>query len=501
MRRLGLVMAVVAVVSFLAAAAGIDVRASYGARTTGDEPYYLITAASLWEDRDLDISDEIEAEAFHEWHEIPLDEQTKPLDGGRRVSPHDPLLPVVLAPALALGGWMGAKLFLALMAGVLGALIVWLAVRRFAVSLLAAGLAGGVFGAAAPFAVYGSQVYPELPAALCVAVALIGLTGRSRGGLVALGAAITALPWLSIKYVPVAATLALIGIVLLWRAGRRHELVGFAGGLAVMGVAFVAAHLQWYDGVTPYAVGDHFTSGEFSVVGNDPDYPGRARRLLGLLVDRHFGLVAWQPAWFLIVPAVAALVRARPPHSSTLAFPLAVGWLNATFVAFTMQGWWWPGRQLVVVLPCAVVCIAWWADRSRARLSSSRAHGIVGRPDLCVARVRRSEPPHHVGGRLLRHDQSALRYVAPRPAGLPQRHRDDMDPARSMASARAHRGGLGLETRLHPRGRANPRESPLARNGCWGPCYYSTVNSVDIPSWKWFSISPSSSSTMLQKRT
>jgi len=378
MRRLGLVMAVVAVVSFLAAAAGIDVRASYGARTTGDEPYYLITAASLWEDRNLDISDEIEAEAFHEWHEIPLDEQTKPLDGGRRVSPHDPLLPIVLAPALALGGWMGAKLFLALMAGVLGALLVWIAVRRFAVSLLAAGLAGGVFGAAAPFAVYGSQVYPELPAALCVAVALIGLTGRSRGGLVALGAAITALPWLSIKYVPVAATLALIGIVLLWRAGRRQELVGFAGGLAVMGVAFVAAHLQWYDGVTPYAVGDHFTSGGFSVVGNDPDYPGRARRLLGLLVDRHFGLVAWQPAWFLIVPAVAALVRVRPPHSSTLAFPLAVGWLNATFVAFTMQGWWWPGRQLVVVLPCAVVCIAWWADRSRARLAALALMGSLG---------------------------------------------------------------------------------------------------------------------------
>jgi hypothetical protein len=378
MRRLGLAMAVVAVVSFLAAAAGIDVRASYGARTTGDEPYYLITADSLWEDGNLDISDEIESEAFHEWHEIPLDEQTKPLDGGRRISPHDPLLPVVLAPALALGSWMGAKLFLALMAGVLGALLVWIAVRRFAVSLLAAGLAGGVFGAAAPFAVYGSQVYPELPAALCVAVALIGLTGLSRGGLVALGVAITALPWLSIKYVPVAAALALIGIVLLWRAGRKHELVGFAGGLAAMGVAFIAAHLQWYDGVTPYAVGDHFTSGEFSVVGNDPDYLGRARRLLGLLVDRHFGLVAWQPAWFLIVPAVATLVRARPPHSSTLAFPLAVGWLNATFVAFTMQGWWWPGRQLVVVLPCAVICIAWWAERSRARLAALALMGSLG---------------------------------------------------------------------------------------------------------------------------
>ena len=378
MRRLGPVMAVVAIVSFIAAAAGIDVRASYGARTTGDEPYYLITAVTLWDDRNLDISDEIEAGAFRAWHEIPLDEQTKPLEGGRRVSPHDPLLPLVLAPAMAIGGWVGAKLFLAALAGVLGALIVWIAVRRFGVSVEAAGLTGFVFGASGPFAVYGNQVYPELPAALCVVVAVIGLSGRSRAGLVALTAAITALPWLSIKYVPVAATLAVMGIVTLWRAGRRRSLVGFAGALAIMGVAFVAAHLQWYGGVTPYAVGDHFTAGEFSVIGNDPDYPGRARRLLGLLVDRNFGLIAWQPAWFLIVPAAVALVRSRPPWWNTLAWPLAVGWFSATFIALTMHGWWWPGRQLVVVLPCAVVCIALWADRSRPRLAAIAVLGSLG---------------------------------------------------------------------------------------------------------------------------
>jgi hypothetical protein len=378
MRRLGPVMAVVALVSFIAAAAGIDVRASYGARTTGDEPYYLLTAVTLWADRDLDISDELETNAFGEWHEIPLDEQTKPLEGGRRVSPHDPLLPILLAPAMALGGWVGAKLFLALLGGVLAALIVWIAVRRFAVSVWAAGLTAGVFGATAPFAVYGNQVYPELPAALCVAAAVIGLRGRSRGEFVALATAITALPWLSIKYVPIAATLALITTVTLWRAGRRRALFGFAGVLGLMGIAFLVAHLQWYGGVTPYAVGDHFTAGEFSVIGTDPHYPGRARRLLGLLVDRNFGLVAWQPAWFLIVPAAVALVRARPPGWIALALPLGVGWLSATFIALTMQGWWWPGRQLVVVLPCAVICIAWWANRNRARLATLAVMGALG---------------------------------------------------------------------------------------------------------------------------
>ena len=378
MRRLGPVMAVVALVSFVAAAAGIDVRASYGARTTGDEPYYLITAVTLWDDGDLDISDELDANAFREWHEIALDEQTKPLEEGRRVSPHDPGLPILLAPSMAFGGWVGAKLFMALLGGVLAALIVWIAVRRFTVSVAAAGLTAGIFGATAPFAVYGNQVYPELPAALCVAVAVAGLSGRSGSALVALGTAITALPWLSIKYVPVAAALAVMAGVTLWRTGRRRALIGFTSALALMGIAFLVGHLRWYGGVTPYAVGDHFTSGEFSVIGSDPDYPGRARRLLGLLVDRNFGLVAWQPAWFLIVPAAVALVRARPWGWVTIAVPLGVGWLNATFIALTMQGWWWPGRQLVVVLPCAILCIAWWVNRNRPRFAALALLGALG---------------------------------------------------------------------------------------------------------------------------
>ncbi len=372
-------MAVAGLVSFAAAATGLDVRASYGARVTGDEPYYLITAISLAEDRDLDVSDEIAEESFRPFHEIPLDVQTRPLEGGRRVSPHDPLLPLLLAPAVALGGWVGAKLMLAALAGCLGALLVWIAVRRLQVGIFSAALAAVVFGASAPLAVYGSQVYPELPAALCVAAGVAALTGRLRaGGLICLAVSITALPWLSIKYAPVAAALALIALVMLARAGRRNAAAALGGGLVAMGIAFVAVHLVLYGGLTPYAVGDHFTSGEFTVVGAQPDYVGRSRRLIGLLVDRDFGLAAWQPAWLLVVPAVVSLARNRPRGWQALVLPLGVGWLVATFVALTMQGWWWPGRQVVMVLPCAVIAIAWWASCSGARLAILAVSGGIG---------------------------------------------------------------------------------------------------------------------------
>jgi hypothetical protein len=51
-----------------------------------------------------------------------------------------------------------------------------------------------------------------------------------------------------------------------------------------------------------------------------------------------------------------------------LALPLAAGWLNATFVALTMSGWWFPGRQLIVVLPCVVIAVAWWAGQREERV-------------------------------------------------------------------------------------------------------------------------------------
>jgi hypothetical protein len=127
-----------------------------------------------------------------------------------------------------------------------------------------------------------------------------------------------------------------------------------------------------------YASGDHFVGGEMTVVGTSPDYPGRAVRLVGLLIDRDFGLVAWNPAYLLAVPALAFLVRNRPQRWPVLAVPLAVGWLNATFVALTMHGWWWPGRQVVVVLPCAVLVVAWWAASSRAVLRVLAVLGILG---------------------------------------------------------------------------------------------------------------------------
>lgn len=344
---------------------GMLVRSTNGARVAVDEPQYLLSATSLAEDLDLDISDELRDGRWRTYHEAPLPRQTRTLAGGREVSPHDPLLPVVLAVPMAIGGWVAAKVMLALLAGALAGALLWVAVVRLGVPLGRAVLAVACFALASPLAVYATQVYPEVPGALALTIAIGAALGRASPRTSwTLGLAVTALPWLSVKYAPAAAAVAAVGLWRWWRAGDRRVVAMVIGGLAASGIAFVVGHLLLYGGITPYGTGDQFTGGEFTVVGTAPNYLGRTRRLVGLLVDRNWGLAAWQPAWLLVVPAVAAAVRRRPPWWRAVVLPLATGWAMATWVALTMQGFWWSGRQTVVVLPAAVLLVAWWAPRS-----------------------------------------------------------------------------------------------------------------------------------------
>ena len=361
-------------------ASGIGVRASYGAQTTGDEPQYLLSSLSLWEDGNLDISDELAEERYRDFHEANLPEQTLVLDDGRRVSPHDPLLPLLLAVPMGIGGWIGAKAALAVVAGALAALVAWTARNRLDVSRRTAYLVAALFALAPPLAVYSTQVYPEIVAALALLAGLAAVLGPfERSGRIVFCIAVIALPWLAVKYVPVAGGLAVAGLFRARTGQRRWLLITFL----VAGIAYVLGHLLIYGGLTAYASGDHFVGGEFTAVGTEVNLWGRSTRLIGLLVDAGFGIGAWQPA-FLLLPLVGAWALARPNRQLRLLLPLlGIGWLVATFVALTMHGWWFPGRQLVVVLPVAALLFAAWADRPGP--SRGRALALLGIPGVLAS--------------------------------------------------------------------------------------------------------------------
>lgn len=374
-------MAAAFLVALLVGILGIDVRSTLGGRAAVDEPQYLLTALSLAEDGDLDISDELYDRRWRDFHDSNLPVQTQPKADGTAISPHDPLLPILIAAPMGLWGFEAAKATVCVLAGLAAALTVWIAVRRFGVRPSLATAVVSVAFASPPLAIYAQQVYPEIPAALATLAAVAALTGSwSRRAQVVFVLAVVALPWLSVKYAVVAATLAAVGLWRLWQVRGRPAVVTLVGVFAGFGVVYLVVHQIVWDGWTVYASGDFFQGpGEFAVVGTSPNYFGRSERLSALLLDRHWGIAAWQPAWLLIVPALGALLAARPRGWSALAFPALGGWLVATFVALTMSGFWSPGRQIVVILPLVVLMIAWWLSVAPpAALVAGSALGFVG---------------------------------------------------------------------------------------------------------------------------
>ena len=374
-------MALVAVLTTLVALPTGWIRATYGNQTSVDEPHYLLTAASLGEDFDLDIANQVAADTQRPFHEQPLAPQAATEASGRAVVPHDPGLPLILAAPMRLGGWRAAKATLAVLAGVLAAATLWLAVRRFDARPGPGAVVVTLLCASAPLVVYGGQVYPELPAALVV-VGGVAAASAPRGWRADLGTvvAVVVLPWLAVKYVPVAAVLAVVHLVGRWRSGDRRAVAWVAAALAAAGGLYVAAHLAWYGGLTVYAAGDFFRANgsQLSVVGTRPDLLARSARLVGLWVDRDFGLAMWQPAWVLGVGGLAWVMGRRSRHWAVLVLVVAAGWATATFVALTMHGWWFPGRQVIVVLPLVAVAVASWVSHRPRTLVVATALGIAG---------------------------------------------------------------------------------------------------------------------------
>ncbi len=370
----------VAVGTFLIAISAINARATYGAKISVDEPQYLLTALSIAEDNDLDISDELEEQRYLPFHEITLNQQTIDLtDDGQRLSPHDPLLPLLLAIPMGLWGWVGAKIMLAVIAAITASLTLWVAVRRFHISQNIATCVIGACFMAPPLVSYGTQIYPEMPAALCViiGIGIITSSAISRLGLIGLVIVINSLPWLSVKYVPIAAAVAIFALIKIFKSNRQESIfLGFF--LAASALIYLIIHQKIYGGWTVYASGDHFVDGEFRVVGNNPNILGRTRRLSGLLLDKEFGLIPWAPAYFALIPACIWLLKSKIKDSIILLSIVAVGWSVATWVALTMHGWWWPGRQTVVILPAVILVMCLFAEKSKNWFRFIVLGGIAG---------------------------------------------------------------------------------------------------------------------------
>jgi hypothetical protein len=324
-----------------------------GIQASGDEVEYLMLAQSLWREHDLDLADEFERGDHLEFTPgmgaMPFG--TFRADG-RPVTTHSPGLPLLLAPAYALGGRTACVLLLALMAALL-AVETWRLALDFTGSREAAAIAW-LMAAGPPAFFYSFHMYSEVPTALAAVMALrLLLSNPGVRGAIAAALLTAALPWLHVKMIPAAAVLGLVAVLRL--KGRAR--MAFLAIAALLAAAYLGFYWQVYGQPTPLAL-------------YGSKLPKKVKRaepleaLIGMFLDGSYGLLPIAPVFVLGLAGVFALRRnsalplgdgseVRSGKAATVALFAVASSVLAPLLAW--QTWWAghcpPARFLVPLAP------------------------------------------------------------------------------------------------------------------------------------------------------
>ena len=342
---------------------------------TGDEPDYLLLAHSLVVDRDLDLRNQIEQKDYQRFTGR-LQPHVRKGPGGGLYTAHRPGLPLLVAPAYALGFWTGWPVRVTVMVE-LALLAAWLAARLAA---WASALGGDITSAAcaallvaftAPGFYYAFAIYPELPAALVVLEALAWIGRGAPGTGWGPGLLVASLPWLHEKFLPLTVALAGLGLV---AAGtrRRWVLVGLGVPLGASALLQVLYYERLYGAPIPVGVHAGFA------------WSSLHAGLVGLGLDRDHGLLPLAPVFLVAVAGIPALARGAP----VVAAAALAAFASLYLVVGSYREWWGgfapPPRYLVPMLPVLGLALAFGLREWRRRGRGLRA-ALLAAASLAVS--------------------------------------------------------------------------------------------------------------------
>ena len=331
---------------------------------SGDEPHYLIIAQSLWRDGDLLIENNHKAQQYVEYFGRDLDPHYLTRGVDREIySVHPVGMPVLITPVYALGGYDLVVAFFVAMAAT-AATVMWRWVVALTGTLGTPTLAWAAIVFSAPFLINAFTIYPEIPAALVVALAVV-LTLRTTAGVrpwhdFAIGLLAGMLPWLSTKYAPMSA--AIVAVAFARRAWPLHAgepRWNVVAGVRI-GLPYALCLLGWFAFFYAYW-GTPMPSAPYGPM-TQTELGNTLFGVPGLLFDQEYGLLTYAPAYVLSGFGFWTMLR-RPGPLRRLGLELLVvfGALIATVGAFRI---WWggsaaPGRPitsglLILLLPMTV---------------------------------------------------------------------------------------------------------------------------------------------------
>ena len=351
------------VVLVLYVVAAARVQAQVGPR--GDEPHYLMVAQSILRDGDLALEADYAQGRYLAFADGPLAPHYRVRGkGGEIYSLHAVGLSLLVLPAFALGGYPAVSLFMALLAALLALEIRELVRRWTARDGLAEGLAWAV-ALSPPLVHYAGLVFTEIPAALAVAVGL----RRARDAAswkpataCAVGSVLAFLPWLNVRYAPLA---VLLMAYALWQRPRPPSAAAFLAPAVASVIASALYHYALYGFFDPRRV-----------YGRRPElsWATLPEGLPGVLLDQEFGLLVYAPVFALALPGLVLLWR-RDRRGAAVAWALVgVVLLTASTWHMWRGGWNPPARFLVPLVPVLAVAIA----SALARGVSAGAAVLIG---------------------------------------------------------------------------------------------------------------------------
>src|SRR5262245_38368124 len=354
---------------------------------TGDEPHYVLVAESIAYDGDVSLANDyasrsrtLRAVGFFPLGPPPHAAVYKKSSELRPV--HGVGLSALIAPAVALGGVKAVRWLMVLIAA-LFAQQLYLLLRdlRFPARFRIAAWIATVF--CLPVVVFSNQIYPELPGALLVVVALRVMVGRARSpAALALGSAAGALlVWLHVRYLPIAAGV-FIGLAYAATAlptDAPRESARLRARLAnEISDRLKLARRQWRTVTLPLVIPYAVSFGLFAIAFQrwyGSPFPGAA---YAKFYDNTFGSSGWG---FLYEYGLSDLLQTPhgwipyvPVHWIGLAalgcLVVRFGWRAAAIVAVPVLyevalasanlpiGWGYPARYIEIVIPLIAIPIA-----------------------------------------------------------------------------------------------------------------------------------------------
>ncbi|HLF26096.1 MAG TPA: hypothetical protein VJG32_07160 [Anaerolineae bacterium] len=325
----------------------------------GDEPHYLLAAHSLVVDGDLDLANNYAQRDYARFYPDALDRHVRIGRDGRAYLSHDLGLPILISPAYALGGRAGVLVFLAIVAALVAVNVYLLAYEVTSNSKVAV-ITWLVFSLTPLLSVYAYLVYPEMIGALLViwAVRVLAFnasrfTPDAPRALLLVSLAVGLLPWLSVRFIPIAAFLGL------WSArqaqGDRRRLA-LALGLPSFSLISYFVVNAWLTGSGSGAI--DFNSGSIAHGFQDVAFERLLRGLAGWWLDQQRGLLIDSPVYVVALIGLPLLWRRLRGVGLALLMPLLIAYGLAVAWGGFWIGWEIGARYLVVGLPLLAAPLA-----------------------------------------------------------------------------------------------------------------------------------------------